>query len=63
MYALDSTQVSIMDRTIFLDKTKNGDKRRVPLSNVAVASLKRHGRGKGLLFPWELGRQFTTTDV
>jgi len=56
MYTLDSTQVSIKDRTIFLDKTKNGDKRQVPLSSVAVATLKRYGRKKGLLFPWWDGK-------
>ena len=56
MYTLDSAQVSIKDRTIFLDKTKNGDKRQVPLSSVAVAILKRYGRKKGLLFPWWEGK-------
>lgn len=52
MYTLDADQVSIKDKTIFLDKTKNGDKRQVPLSSVAVAALERYGLKEGLLFPW-----------
>ena len=52
MYTLEARQVSLKDRTIFLDKTKNGDKRQVPLSSVAVAALKRYGVQRGRLFPW-----------
>ena len=36
MFTLMIDQVDIPARTIFLDKTKNGDKRQVPLSTVAV---------------------------
>lgn len=39
LYTLTLSQVDLEKRTIFLDKTKNGDKRQVPLSSVAVAEL------------------------
>ena len=66
MYTLSKDQVVLSKRTIFLDKTKNGDKRQVPLTSVAMKAIQRyerqiaHGkRGmKGfeverrLLFPW-----------
>lgn len=42
MYTLTVDQVDIERRTIFLDKTKNGSKRQVPLSSVAVAALTIH---------------------
>ena len=56
MYTLDSAQVAIKDRTIFLDKTKNGDKRQVPLSSVAVATLKHYRRKKACCFPGGMER-------
>ncbi len=40
MYTLTLDQVDLDRRTVFLDKTKNGDKRQVPLTSVAVAKLK-----------------------
>ena len=66
MYTLDLSQVSLARRTVFLERTKNGDKRQVPLSTVAGAALERYmeqvleGRrgmagfdfGAGRLFPW-----------
>lgn len=52
IFTLDAAQVDIRQRTIFLDKTKNGDKRQVPLSTVAVAVLERYPREPGYLFPW-----------
>ena len=53
MYTLSYSQVSTKDRTIYLDKTKNGDKRQVPLSSVALVALENYGlRKKGHLFPW-----------
>ena len=54
MYTLSYSQVSIKDRTIYLDKTKNGDKRQVPLSSVALVALKSYDlrKKRGLLFPW-----------
>lgn len=39
IYTLTADQVDIERRTVFLDKTKNGDKRQVPLSTVALAAL------------------------
>jgi integrase len=39
MYTLRVAQVDLSKRTVFLDKTKNGDKRQVPLSSVAMTVL------------------------
>lgn len=39
IYTLSRDQVDLKARTIFLDKTKNGDKRQVPLSSVALSAL------------------------
>lgn len=53
-YTLTTDQVDLVRRTIFLDKTKNGAKRQVPLSSVAVTALRERleaGPG-GQLFPW-----------
>jgi integrase len=44
IYTLTLDQVSIPERTVFLDKTKNGSKRQVPLSTVAVAKLQEYFR-------------------
>lgn len=57
MYTLALDQVDVKQRTVFLDKTKNGDKRQVPMSSVALAALteyiKDHPEGfGGRLFPW-----------
>jgi len=66
MYTLSRHQVSLPQHTIFLEKTKNGDKRQVPLSSVAYKAIqcyerqvKHEQRGMvafsisdGLLFPW-----------
>lgn len=66
MYTLGLDQIDFGKRTVFLEKTKNGDKRQVPLTTVAVASLKTYKthvkngtRGMkdfnfedGRLFPW-----------
>lgn len=42
MYTLDIAQINLRKRTIFLDKTKNGDKRQVPLTSVAVKVIARY---------------------
>jgi integrase len=42
MYTLDVRQVDLRRRTVFLDKTKNGDKRQVPLTSVAVDAIRRY---------------------
>ncbi len=60
MYTLTLDQIDLGKRTIFLDKTKNGDKRQVPLSSVAIATLEAYllvreipeKHPQGLLFPW-----------
>ena len=36
IYSLDAYQVDLDKRTVFLERTKNGDSRQVPLSTVAV---------------------------
>lgn len=40
MFTLRWSQVDMSKKTVFLDKTKNGDKRQVPLSTVALAELR-----------------------
>lgn len=60
MYTLTLDQVDLKRRTVFLDKTKNGDKRQVPLSTVAVSLLENflrvraqpEGHPSDILFPW-----------
>ena len=60
MFTLTLDQVDLAKRTAFLDKTKNGDKRQVPLSSVAVATLTAYldlrvaagAKGRDVLFPW-----------
>lgn len=60
MYTLTLDQVDIKKRTVFLDKTKNGDKRQVPMSSTAVSILKdflavRQAAGAkaaDTVFPW-----------
>jgi integrase len=55
MFTLTADQVDLKQATIFLDKTKNGDKRQVPLTSVAVKLLRAHlkkMKDGGRLFPW-----------
>lgn len=66
MYTLSIDQLDVAKKTIFLDKTKNGDKRQVPLSSPALAAIKRYRRhvdrgergmdgfkfDQGRFFPW-----------
>lgn len=42
IYTLTLGQIETPKRTIFLDKTKNGSKRQVPMSSVALAELTDH---------------------
>lgn len=53
MFTLTVDQIDIERRTVFLDKTKNGDSRQVPLSTVALAVLKDYltTESKGAVFP------------
>lgn len=65
MYTLTLDQIDLSKSTIFLDKTKNGDKRQVPLSSVAIANLSEYllvreipvENPQDLLFPWWDGEQ------
>jgi len=60
MYTLTLDQVKLKQRTVFLEKTKNGDKRQVPLSTPAVDVLTGYlkqrvvpkGGNDNALFPW-----------
>ena len=54
IYTLTKEQIDLGRRTIFLDKSKNGDKRQVPISTVLLERLTEYldGRGDGALFPW-----------
>jgi len=66
MYTLTLDQVSLERRTIFLERTKNGNSRQVPLSTVAVQRIQEYMRhvengtrkmesfnfDSGRLFPW-----------
>lgn len=58
-YTLTIDQVDTKRRTIFLDKTKNGDKRQVPLSSAALAALtdylKVRDESSPFLYPWWRG--------
>lgn len=73
MFTLTVAQVDLGKRTVFLDKTKNGDKRQVPLSSVALAELREyleevHGPApepNARVFPWwngEAGDMDATSD-
>ena len=71
IYTLSLDQIDLPGKTIFLDKTKNGDKRQVPVTSVARVALKRYmalvkrqerqmkgfSFTDGRLFPWWDGRQ------
>jgi integrase len=66
IYTLERGQVDLKERTIFLEKTKNGDKRQVPMTSIAIAAYQKYlqqvlagSRGmkgavfaKGLLLPF-----------
>lgn len=53
MFTLEWAQVDLERRTIFLDKTKNGSKRQVPISSTLLALLKDYDCDfDGRLFPF-----------
>lgn len=58
MYTLEiDGQVNLKKKTFFLEKTKNGSKRQVPMAKNVIAELeiylKKHPKGfKGRLLPW-----------
>lgn len=51
MYTLSADQVAIREATIYLDKTKNGDSRQVPMTSVAKKLLQKIPK-EGQVFPW-----------
>lgn len=55
MFTLSADQIDVSKKTIFLDKTKNGDKRQVPMSSLAVAMLGNLPDGQ--VFPWWDGKK------
>lgn len=60
MYTLTWDQVDFAGRTIYLHKTKNGSKRQVPLTSVALRVLSEYrpeAERVGLVFPWWDGQQ------
>lgn len=56
-YTLTTDQINVSQKTIFLDMTKNGSKRQVPMSSVALAEIKTAKLRKGLVFPWWDGKR------
>jgi integrase len=60
MYTLTLDQLDFTESTIFLDKTKNGHKRQVPMASTVVDAIKEYlkvrvvppGGSKQALFPW-----------
>ncbi len=55
IYTLTEDQVDIPRRTIFLDKTKNGDSRQVPMTSVLAEALTNYvpkPEWGGDMFPW-----------
>ncbi len=54
MFTLTWRQIDIEKKTVFLDRTKNGDSRQVPLSSVALGIVKERGANRkagDLVFP------------
>lgn len=54
-FTLEVHQVRLHHRTIYLDKTKNGDSRQIPLSSVAMRVIEEQIKGKAQndrVFPW-----------
>ena len=60
MYTLTVDQVDLARHTIFLDRTKNGDKRQVPITTVLGKLLKPYLQGRepgAQVFPWWSGER------
>lgn len=58
IYTLDKSQVDLDQRTIFLDKTKNGSKRQVPMTSDIHAKLTAYLESRtGKLFSFEGNRK------
>lgn len=52
IYSLSWNQIDLESSPVFLDKTKNGHKRQVPLSSIAIKALNAYPVKEGDLFPW-----------
>lgn len=68
MYTLARYQVDIDRRTIFLEKTKNGDRRQVPITSVLHKALlinfqRYQFSDQDLIFPWWDGSPVTLKSV
>ena len=69
MFTLRRDQVDLKRSTIFLERTKNGKRRQVPITTVLAPLLRAHLRAHdfgGRLFPWwdgEVGTMKRTTDM
>ena len=60
IYTLERSQIKLDQRTIFLEKTKNGSKRQVPMSSVVVTLMTdylREASPSRRIFPWWDGEQ------
>ena len=68
IYTLTKAQISISDRTVFLKRTKNGEKRQVPLTTPAIKAIQRYEKqvAKGMRgmegFQFDGGRFFPWWD-
>ena len=63
VYSLTWDRVALDRRTIFLDKTKNGSSRQVPLSTPALAALRAIQNQSGDVFPWGGKDRHTTAKL
>lgn len=62
IYTLTSDQVSFKENTIFLDKTKNGSKRQVPMSSVLCAAMQDYLKDNSAEINERAGRLFPFWD-
>lgn len=62
-YTIDVGQIDLSAKTIYLEKTKNGDRRQVGLSSVVIKALRPHLKTGGQLFPWWDGQQSSLRSV
>lgn len=69
MYTLTIDQVNIQLKTIHLNKTKNGDRRQVPMSSIAIPLMQNYmatyakeiKERKGIIFPYWDGKKTPAT--
>lgn len=64
MYTLTPDQIDLPGRTVYLEKTKNGDKRQVPLSSVAIQALTDYEYySDTVVFPWWDGKDLSERNL